>query len=292
MLTKDTPLKNISDTAFWVATYRAMESERPDALFKDPHAELLSGEHGRQIVKNLGSGARNSWFLVARTCILDSWILKLIETEKIDTIINLAAGLDTRGYRLKLPSTLRWFDVDLPDILTYKESKLKDHSPSCQFQYVKMDLSNLVERKEFFARVDESATHTLVISEGFLMYLNPESAASLAQDLSQFKSFKFWLAEILGPSQLRWINLRWGKMLQRANSVMNFAPSEGADYFIPFGWKPLDFKALLVEAVRLKRAPQLYSTLFGLKRFLPEFLLNRFSSAGIALLANKTSNKD
>ncbi|MFM8313395.1 MAG: class I SAM-dependent methyltransferase, partial [Deltaproteobacteria bacterium] len=280
------------DTAFWVATYRAMESERPDALFKDPYAELLSGEHGRQIVKNLGSGARNSWFLVARTCILDSWILKLIETEKIDTILNLAAGLDTRAYRLKLPSTLKWYDVDLPEILTYKESKLKDHSPSCQFHYVKMDLSNLMERRAFFEKVDKSATRTLVISEGFLMYLNPESAASLAKDLSQYKTFKFWLAEILGPSQLRWINLRWGKMLQRANSVMNFAPSEGANYFIPFDWKPLDFKASLVEAVRLRRAPRLYSTLFGLKPFLPKSFLNRFSSAGIALLANQISDKN
>ena len=111
---KEAPLKNISDTAFWVATYRAMESKRADALFKDPYAELLSGEQGKQIVNNLGSGARNSWFLVARTCILDSWILKLIETEKIDTVLNLAAGLDTRAYRLKLPSSLRWYDVDLP----------------------------------------------------------------------------------------------------------------------------------------------------------------------------------
>ena len=38
-----TPISHVSDTAHWVAMYRAMESERPDALFRDPHARRLAG---------------------------------------------------------------------------------------------------------------------------------------------------------------------------------------------------------------------------------------------------------
>ena len=40
------PFRNISDTARWVAVYRAIESERPDAWFRDPLAKRLAGERG------------------------------------------------------------------------------------------------------------------------------------------------------------------------------------------------------------------------------------------------------
>lgn len=278
------PLKNISDTAFWVATYRAIESERPDALFSDPHAKLLTGQHGENIVDKLGKAARSSWFLVARTVILDHWILKLIETEKIDTILNLAAGLDTRAYRLKLPKSLRWYDVDLPDILTFKENALKEYQPACDFEYVKLDLSKINERKAFFTKVNETAKNTLIISEGFLMYLTPPVAAALAEDLAQYSSFKFWLAELLGPAQLKWIKMKWGKALKSANAEMGFAPSQGANFFVPHGWKPLEFKPSILEAIKIKRAPKAYSLLVFFKFCLPPKIMRGLTSAGIALL--------
>jgi O-methyltransferase involved in polyketide biosynthesis len=45
-------IEHVTDTAFWVASYRALESERPDALFRDPLAGLLSGEKGKQIARS------------------------------------------------------------------------------------------------------------------------------------------------------------------------------------------------------------------------------------------------
>jgi O-methyltransferase involved in polyketide biosynthesis len=39
-------LRNISDTALWVAQYRVMETERPDAHFRDPLAKKLVGDRG------------------------------------------------------------------------------------------------------------------------------------------------------------------------------------------------------------------------------------------------------
>ena len=42
MKTNIPPIQHVSDTAFWVAAHRATETERPDALFKDPYARLLS----------------------------------------------------------------------------------------------------------------------------------------------------------------------------------------------------------------------------------------------------------
>ena len=63
----DRLVRNISDTALWVAHYRAVESERPDAHFSDPYARALAGERGARIAKSQQFGNRNAWAFVART---------------------------------------------------------------------------------------------------------------------------------------------------------------------------------------------------------------------------------
>src|SRR5437773_1190282 len=44
-----TAIRSVSDTALWVAMYRAYESERADALFSDPYARRLAGPRGEAI---------------------------------------------------------------------------------------------------------------------------------------------------------------------------------------------------------------------------------------------------
>jgi len=64
----DAPLiRNVSDTALWVAAYRALESERPDALFHDPYARELAGERGWRILEGLPKARRTDWPMVVRT---------------------------------------------------------------------------------------------------------------------------------------------------------------------------------------------------------------------------------
>ena len=54
-------VSNVSDTARWVATYRAWETARPDALFHDPLAARLAGEHGPAIAAMMPRQARSGW---------------------------------------------------------------------------------------------------------------------------------------------------------------------------------------------------------------------------------------
>lgn len=59
----DYEIKDVSDTALWVAYYRAKESERTDALFRDPLARKLIGERGQKIAENMGTMGRYAeWF--------------------------------------------------------------------------------------------------------------------------------------------------------------------------------------------------------------------------------------
>ena len=97
----DTPIENVSDTAFWVAHYRALETKRPDALFHDPLAGVLAGDHGQRIARAMPMPFMTAWAIAIRTCIVDDYI-RLTLAQGVDAVLNVGAGLDTRPYRMDL----------------------------------------------------------------------------------------------------------------------------------------------------------------------------------------------
>src|SRR5512137_1232315 len=103
-------IRNISDTARWVAVYRAQETERPDAVFRDPFARRLAGERGEQIAKSMPLGADNAWSMITRTYLIDEFVRAEVQ-RGADLVVNLAAGLDSRPYRMPLPASLHWIEV-------------------------------------------------------------------------------------------------------------------------------------------------------------------------------------
>jgi methyltransferase (TIGR00027 family) len=246
-------ISHVSDTARWVAMYRAMESERPDALFRDPYARKLAGLQGPAILDALPKARKAfSWPMVVRTAVLDELILRAVERAGADAVLNLAAGLDARPYRLPLPKSLKWFDVDLPDILTYKEAGLAGETPRCVVEYVKADLTDAIQRRLLFARVGAAAKAVLVVSEGLLVYLTPEQVGELAKDLAIQRSFRWWTFDIASPEIVERLKKVWGKHLQAA--PMRFAPAEGTRFFEPFGWRETEFRSTFKESVRLGRS--------------------------------------
>src|SRR5262245_24879513 len=99
-------IDHVSDTARWVAVYRAMDTERPDALFRHAYARRLAGSEGEAIVRAVPRGRQMAWAMIVRTQVFDEVILELIARERIDMVVNLAAGLDARPWRMELPPTL------------------------------------------------------------------------------------------------------------------------------------------------------------------------------------------
>jgi methyltransferase (TIGR00027 family) len=115
----DDLIRDVSDTALWVAACRAIETERPDALFRDPLAGRLAGERGRQIAMTLSHGKATIWSVAIRTVVVDAFVTTATAAG-VDTIVNLGAGLDTRPHRMDLPGSLRWIEVDYPSIIDTK----------------------------------------------------------------------------------------------------------------------------------------------------------------------------
>ena len=100
-------VRNISDTARWAAYFRAQETKRSDAIFRDPYAERLCGQHGVDIANTLPDGNKHAWAWVTRTYLFDHFITQELQ-RGVDLVLNLAAGLDARPYRMKLPASLQW----------------------------------------------------------------------------------------------------------------------------------------------------------------------------------------
>lgn len=248
----DRLVRNISDTALWVAHYRAVETERPDAHFKDPYARALAGGRGRDIAKAQKFGDRNAWSFVTRTVLFDRFIADEIGAGT-DLVINLAAGLDTRPYRMDLPSTLRWIEVDLPAIFDYKEAILGAAVPRCRLERVRLDLADESRRRDQFAQMIAGATRASVLTEGLLIYLDRQQVASLARDLRVLSAARSWIVDIASPGLLKMMSQRGGQMIANAGAPFKFAPQDGAEFFAPLGWRATDVVSLLKAAAKLRR---------------------------------------
>ena len=247
-------VRGVSDTARWVAYFRALETLRPDALFRDPHAERLAGKHGFQIANALTGGNKQEWAWVARTYLFDQFIIRALE-DGADLVLNLAAGLDARPYRMNLADTLQWVEVDFPEIIAYKEEILANEKPRCRLERISLDLSDLADRRELLAHLDTRATRIVVASEGLLIYFSPDEVASLAADLAAQTHFQTWIIDLASPGQLRLMQRTTGKQLSEAGAPFKFGPPDGANFFVPFGWEPAEVQGMLKTAAELKRAP-------------------------------------
>ena len=248
----ESQIRNISDTARWVAVYRARESERPDAVFHDPFARRLAGERGEQIAASVTFMEKNSWPFVARTWLTDYLISEQLR-QGTDMVINLAAGLDARPYRMELSRSLQWIEVDLPEILAHKEEILRNEKPVCVLERVRLDLSNKSARRELFSDLSRRANRVLVVAEGLLVYLTEDEVAALGKDLATPVSFQHWIIDLASPALLRMLARKMGVSLDQAGAPLRFAPEQGPEFFTRCGWKPEEIHSTIHAAAKLNR---------------------------------------
>jgi methyltransferase (TIGR00027 family) len=244
-------LITLPETAYWVAFYRALESERPDAIFRDPFARELAGPRGEEIVNLLPHGRSYAWPMIVRTAVMDEIILRL--AAGIDLVLNLAAGLDARPYRLALPPGLRWIDVDYPATLEYKARVLAKSTPRCALERVPLDLADVAARRALFARVGAEARDVLVITEGLVTYLSPEQVGAFADDLAAQPAFHRWMTDVASPMVLRMISRVWGKHLDAGSATFRFGPEDAAAFYAAHGWRLAEYHAGIIDAQRLRR---------------------------------------
>jgi len=280
-------IRDVSDTALWVAHYRAVETERPDAILRDPLARVLVGERGAAIADSFTrTGQYTAWTVVARTVIIDEYIMAALRAG-VDAVVNLGAGLDTRPYRMELPASLPWIEADFPHMVEYKAGKLRDKAPRCQLLRVGLDLSDDDARRQFLANVAPGARRILVLTEGVIPYLTEAQVAKLADDLHSRPQVALWVAEYFSPMAYRYLKqMTQGR--QMANAPFQFFPADWLGFFRERGWEQRELHFFGEIAQRFNRRPPMpWMARLVLKFMGPERVAQAQKLSGYLLLARR-----
>jgi len=241
----DEAIQHTSESALLTAGLRAMESSRSDALFHDPLAAGLAGERGLRIARTLPDGA---WVVAIRTVLIDAFLRSAISSG-IDTVINLGAGLDTRPYRMDLPSSLHWVEVDLPSLIEGKTAQLSTEVPACSVERVGLDLADRDARREFFDRIWTTSARAMVLTEGVIGDLSVDEAGGLADDLRAQPGCESWVIEYFSPRLLS----AYQKHQPHPNVPVRFDPPSWEAFFTERGWRMKEIRFLGEESERLHR---------------------------------------
>ncbi|MEZ0367390.1 class I SAM-dependent methyltransferase [Mycobacterium sp. pUA109] len=174
---------SVGSTALFVATARALEAQKPDPLAVDPYAEkfcravggdwadVLDGKCPEHQLKTEDFGEHFVNFQGARTRYFDNYFRRAADAG-VRQVVILAAGLDSRAYRLSWPDGTTIFELDQPQVLEFKREVLTRHGaqPNAERREIAIDLREdwpQALRDHGFDPTQPSAW----IAEGLLIYL-------------------------------------------------------------------------------------------------------------------------
>jgi methyltransferase (TIGR00027 family) len=171
-------------TSLWVAAMRAVETDRPDALIRDPFARRLAGDAGFDVMaRGDPPSAVRPPVVAVRTRFFDETVRAALDAGTRQLVL-VAAGMDSRAFRLEFPPGCRVFEIDQPEVLEYKAAKLGDAAPRCERITVPVDLREDWPAALRAAGFDASAP-ALWLLEGLLPYLTAPDVTRLLARVSE-----------------------------------------------------------------------------------------------------------
>ena len=201
-------------TASWTAAVRARESRREDRLFNDPWAEALAGEHGASWIAQRSE--EGTITMVLRTRFFDDFLEQIAGVDKIRQIVFLAAGFDTRAFRLKWQAGVCIFEIDQPSVMDCKEAVLQSLGARavCERRVIRMDLTGSWKEALVESGFDPVRPSCFLL-EGLLFYLSNERATEIIDSLTVLSApgtrlgFDVMNSEVLtSPYTKTWVEMQ------------------------------------------------------------------------------------
>jgi methyltransferase (TIGR00027 family) len=234
-----TPVDPVSLTALWMAAERARESARPDRLFHDPLAEVLAGSEGKQIMAEMGAGLPDNPAIPIRTRYFDDRLLAMVGADQITQVVLVAAGMDTRAFRLALPPNVIIYELDHPPLLALKDQRLSaaDARPTCTRRPVSVDLA-AAWTDDLVSAGFAGTEPTVFVAEGLLGYLEEPQVHRLLDTLASLAAAgSVLLADVSGPTPADAPYLdTWFARLAKAGISRRFATDDPEGLFASRGW--------------------------------------------------------
>jgi methyltransferase (TIGR00027 family) len=238
-------MESVAATCRWIAAVRARESERPDRLFNDPYAAKLAGEAGFAFLDRMtaespeGPQGTNIAYIVHRTRFLDDWMTEGVR-QGLRQIVILAAGMDTRAFRLGFPADTRLYELDLPEVISVKEAALQESGavPSCARKAIAVDLTTDWSKPLLAAGFDP-AKPAIWLVEGLLMYLEEADVRRLLAAVSALAAPGSRIsADLINGYFLKFRGTqRLLGYLEKIQAPWRFGTDEPETFFGEYGWK-------------------------------------------------------
>jgi methyltransferase (TIGR00027 family) len=243
-------LPSVGVTALGVAAIRAAETSRSDQLFEDPGA---AGFVEAAAYRRPGASAHPTEEEIRRRRGLIAWVT--VRTRFLDNVVTAAcagtcrqvvivgAGLDARGFRLDWPTGTRLWELDLPEVLAFKEMVVQAEGwvPRCARTTVEVDLAEDWGPRLEAAGFDPGAP-VAWIAEGLLAYLSSEVRDSLISRMADLSIAGSRLGVTLAaPRRLEeWRRRHPDGAVHPGDYValwQSTAPDEPTEWLAQFGWQ-------------------------------------------------------
>jgi methyltransferase (TIGR00027 family) len=174
----------------------------------------------------------------------------------IDQVVVLAAGLDTRAYRMSWPPSCSWFDIDQPKVLQFKHTILAEQhaTPRCQHHTVAADLRQDWTTSLRAAGFDATMP-TAWLAEGLLQYLPAAAEDQLFRQITHLSApgSRLGLTHTDGPTELDWTTQELGLNL---TELVNHEPRPPLrQQLARHGWNIQSSESILQAGQRLDRCP-------------------------------------
>lgn len=180
-------IEGVGMTAKLAAAGRALESERTDRLFDDPLAAVLAGAEGVRWMQELRlpSTPVENPTIGPRTRYFDDLVVAATDAG-IRQIVFVAAGMDTRAFRLPLPADAIVFEIDEDPVLAEKQQLLdrQGAEPVCRRVVVPADLAEATWPDLLVASGFDPSEPAVFVAEGLTYYLSEEENAALLDRLA------------------------------------------------------------------------------------------------------------
>ncbi|MFD4872489.1 class I SAM-dependent methyltransferase [Streptomyces sp. NPDC058420] len=145
------PADPVEKTALLTAALRAAETRRADRLYADPYAAALVGDAGPRLLAEIRAATfpadrprsipSTPDYNAIRTRFFDDLLQRAVREDGATQLVVAPAGMDSRAYRLQWPEGLRYFEVDRPAVLAFKEQRLLGLVPGVDHVTVAVDLT-------------------------------------------------------------------------------------------------------------------------------------------------------
>jgi methyltransferase (TIGR00027 family) len=244
--TIDEKMTPVGATSRWVAANRALETESANPIYRDPFARELAGEAGFSMMTMMRAALgvpdtpSPDPYLTIRTRFLDDALLGATADSSITQVVILAAGMDTRAFRLDWPAGTTVFEVDRDDVLEHKEAVLTRlaAAPRSVRRVVSADLAKSWTAALIGAGFDASRP-AAILAEGLLMYLNEASATSLIETVSSLARPGSWLGfDAVNKAMLTSAFTQlYMKKLADVGCPWEFGIDDPESWLAGYGWK-------------------------------------------------------